>query len=455
MDIRGLIEKLDKDLNHLLKVCYERKSKPGLEDIILQDLKKFEEDAVRLKLLLKSIKCKELNKQISDFQIQLEKGIKLFACDKGAGIDSLRREMVFLRRLLQRLRRELELNWREPLRVKILGIGEITTTIELEGPGAPLRRKPDGKNWVRLAIKKAPSFPDKASAEKYISLCYEYENFLSRSLGITTPYAEHKLIPGQRDRWLVYNFQERLPSYTIACVIIRVAREEVIERIFLRLLNEMQKIFLWNINHPEYEVGFDGQIPNWAFIRFSSEHPEIEEDEPVYYLDTTTPLIRREGKEQLDVEIFLKSIPLFLRSIVRRTLLKEVLDRYYRPRDVILDLIASLITHHKPELVPKMVKMTNEWLKQNLSQLQILPYTVKEIISYNRQDVLIWKFFRQMKRLDRFITEKIFRKTYEQRLPHGSPVNWQNLVGAGGKGLTLPEELKTLMESNKSKEAFS
>lgn len=446
-EILNRMEKIERRLNHLLRITYERKSEPDLLDKIAPSLKELREDNKNLSPALDSIFRRSSFPEFSRLKEKIQGAIQFLGDFAGKDLDSWRGKMADQKRLLPKLRKEIQANWQEPLQVKILGIGEITTTIELRGEGAPRRRKPEDKSWVGLAIKKAPSFPDQAGAGKYRELCSEYENFLSQNLEIRTPYAEHRLMPGKGGRWLVYNLQERLPAESIACLIIQVADPENIERIFIRLLAEMRKIFVWNRSHPEYRIGFDGQIPNWSFVRFGPEHPVIEKNEPLLYLDTTTPLIRRNGAEQLDTEIFIKSIPIFLRPIVRRTLLKEVLDRYYRPRDVILDLLASLITHHRPDLAPGMVDLTNQWLQENLSELELQPYTVKEIVSYNRQDVLIWKFFRQMKRMDRLITEKILGKTYEQRLPKGSPDKWENLVGAGGKGLTVPETLKGLLKN--------
>jgi len=432
-ELINLIEENERRLNELVRLIYEQKSDSALREKINRELNNLKQSSQSALAKFSTLKH-ELKRKI------------IFEFDANGSLDSLRRNLNAQKRALQKLKREIHTGWYEPLQVKILGIGEITTTIELKGQGAPLKKKPGENRWIRMAIKKAPSFPNKESAEGYIKICYEYENFLSNALGIQTPYAEHRLMPGKEGRWLVYNFQERLRSESIACLIIQVARLEEIEKILLRLLAEIRKIFLWNHAHPEYQIGFDAQIPNWAFIRFGPEHPVIEETEPLIYLDTSTPLIRRNGIEQLDTEIFLKSIPLFLRPVIRRTLLKEVLDRYYRPRDVILDLLASFITHHRPDLLPGMIELTNQWLNDKASELQIAPYTVKEIKSYNRQDVLIWKFFRQMKRLDRFFTEKILGKTYEQRLPKGSPLNWENLVGAGGKGLTVPDSLRALLK---------
>ncbi len=43
--------------------------------------------------------------------------------------------------------------------------------------------------------------------------------------------------------------------------------------------------------------------------------------------------------------------------------------------------------------------------------------SVKEIRSYYREDAFIWRLFQFSRKVDRLITEKIFRKKYSYRLP--------------------------------------
>ena len=426
----------------------QKKNAAGLQPEIEKRFQAFKERVANLSGHLE--KASGEHRYFNELKNRLEQSAQICEESLSKDIHKLKSCLSEQAENLRVIKDEAKHRWQEPLRVKILGIGEITTTIELTGPGAPRRIKPDTKSLVTLAVKKAPSFPDRQAAENYQAICYEYEKFLTEQLGIKTPYAEHQLMPGKEGRWLVYNLQERLPKESIACLLIQVADQDTIEKIFLRLLFEMKKLFEWNRAHPEYTIGFDGQIPNWAFIRFSPEHPTIDPDEPLLYIDTTTPLIRRDGKEQLDAELFIKGIPVFMRPVVRRFLLQGVLDRYYRPRDVMMDLIASFITHHRPDLVPRMTELANQWINSELSGFGIEPFGDKEISGYNNEDVLIWKFFRQMKRMDRFITEKVMGKKYEQRLPKGSPLGWENLVGAGGKGLTVPDSLKPMLEQRKA-----
>lgn len=394
-------------------------------------------------------------KRVQDF-LQEEQGF-LYEIEKRGdafiplgSIDWFLRKSRRLNKFLVSFSKELEAHRTYPLGIKILGIGEITTTIELTGGKGRGKKNPKTFAWIQMAIKRAPSFDSIEDAKSYLRLCVEYENFLEQELGIPIPYSEHKLIYSkEKEKYLVYNFQERLRTETIACLIIRVVGEDDLKAIFLRLLGELGKLFLHNRSHPEYQLGFDAQISNWSFPEYNPEKSSSVPVEKLYYLDTTTPLLRKNGVEQLNTELFMKSIPIFLRPIIRVTLLKEVLDRYYRPRDVILDLIASFITHQRPDIVPELVKLANRYIEQELKDFSIKPFSTKEIINYNQKDVLIWKFFRQMKRMDRFITERIFNKSYDQRLPRGNPANWENLVGAGGKGLTIPDSLRMKLEKEK------
>ena len=47
--------------------------------------------------------------------------------------------------------------------------------------------------------------------------------------------------------------------------------------------------------------------------------------------------------EALDTELFLASLPWALRGLVRFFLVRSILDKYYRPREVVRDLLANLV----------------------------------------------------------------------------------------------------------------
>ncbi len=321
----------------------------------------------------------------------------------------------------------------EPLRVHILGIGEITTTIEIKG-GNWGKIHPTEKRWMKLAYKRMPAFDDKKAADDYVSAHEKYQEILEE-LGIQTPWHDNLLRRRDDGKWVVYNRQERLETKKVACLVVHDLDLEGNLSLFRQLLKKLEPMFLHNPSRPDLQVGFDAQLPNWVLTGYDPEAREIGDNEPMVYIDTSTPLLRVDGRELLDTELFLRAIPAAFRPIIRLVALGHVVNRYYEPREVILDLVASYITHRRPDLVAPMVEEANRFMAESSFAKDAEPFTEKKISAYNGQDVAIWHAFRTLKRVDRYLGERFLGKTYEQRLPHGSPKKWKNLVGAGGMGL--------------------
>lgn len=146
-------------------------------------------------------------------------------------------------------------------------------------------------------------------------------------------------------------------------------------------------------------VGLDGQISNWA----------VGEDDLVY-LDVTTPLLRDEtGAEQLDVGMFLASLPWFLRGLVRRFLLAEILSHYYEPRAVLLDMIGNLHKERLAPAIPVFLTFANPAVSPAI--------TVKEVSRYYRSDALMWGVLQRLRRADRWWQRRIRRRRYPFLLP--------------------------------------
>ena len=81
----------------------------------------------------------------------------------------------------------------------------------------------------------------------------------------------------------------------------------------------------------------------------------MSQDATLLYLDTSTPILRLNGVEQLNAELFLRSAPPYLAWILRLLFLQEVVTRYYDARKVTIDLIANFYKEQRPELVPELV----------------------------------------------------------------------------------------------------
>ena len=180
----------------------------------------------------------------------------------------------------------------------------------------------------------------------------------------------------------------------------------VIQKALENIASEMDKIWQFNQSiRPALELALDGQLSNWVWF-------ENADSQSMVFIDTSTPLFRKKGVEQLDPELFLKSAPVFLRWILRLFFLDDVINRYYDPRLVYMDFTANLYKEQHPSLIPLAVKIINTILSDNIK-----PLTEEEVAKYYRQDKLIWTLFLAFRRLDRWFTTKLFRQRYEFILP--------------------------------------
>lgn len=171
------------------------------------------------------------------------------------------------------------------------------------------------------------------------------------------------------------------------------------------IAGQIEKI--WQFNRLKGEVlqlAIDGQISNWVVGSGAF-------DGQIWYIDTSTPLFRLNGTEQMDPELILKSAPSFLRIIIRKFFLDDVMDRYYIPALVYTDFVANLYKEQKPDLVAPAVDIINKFLTKK-DRL-----TVNDIRSYYKEDKFIWSLFLTSRRLDRWIDTRLLRKRYEFLLP--------------------------------------
>jgi hypothetical protein len=172
------------------------------------------------------------------------------------------------------------------------------------------------------------------------------------------------------------------------------------------IVGEIAKIWVYNRRHePDARLALDGQLSNWTWF---ADQPRPN----IYYIDTSTPLFRKNGIDQLDPELFLKSAPVYLRWILRWLFLQEVIDRYYDQRRVYTDLAANLYKEQRPDLIADAVAIINRQLGADHKSL-----TVGEVDTYYRQDKLIWSLYLSFRKFDRWLTTNLLRRRYEFILP--------------------------------------
>lgn len=146
-------------------------------------------------------------------------------------------------------------------------------------------------------------------------------------------------------------------------------------------------------------LGIDGQLSNWAVA-----------GDGVLYFDVTTPLLRDDtGREVLDLELFLASLPWALRGFVRRHYLRAILDKYYEPRACLLDLLGNLIKEGAGDRLEIALGVVNERVSPAID--------AAEVRRYYREDAGMWALLQRLRRLDRWWQRRVRRRPYPFLLP--------------------------------------
>ena len=287
---------------------------------------------------------------------------------------------------------------------KIIGYGEMSTIFVISHPGQE-----------NIAYKRMPIFRSRDEMENYERLFAEYSKGLS-NIGINVPESAAARVIPDKGNSVIYNAQERLPSASIGNSLIQVLDENSVRLLLLCVLRDLKKVFTSNQERPSLTFGIDGQISNWAMKDYQEGKPVTEKTE-LYYIDTGTPLIRKEGIEQLNPELFLRSTPSFLVWLIRLFFLEEVMTRYYDLRKVTIDLIANFYKEQRPEFIPMLIETANSFFAGEQAQFGITPITEKEIVSYYKEDATIWRVYLAFRKIDRFLHLKILGKPYVYILP--------------------------------------
>lgn len=283
---------------------------------------------------------------------------------------------------------------------RVIGYGEISTVMEIGAKG--------GSN---LAYKRVPIFRDQGEIEAYEALYRDYIHTLQDRIGIQVVPSDITSVTDEpRHRDVAYIIQEKLPKESIGQKAIHALPAEEVNRLILAILAELSKVFDFNQkNLGKLELGIDGQISNWAITDFDPDIAKLKDPIKLVYFDTSTPLLRREGKEQLDPELFLRGAPSFLVWLLRWLFLEDVMTRYYDFRKVSIDLIANFYKEQRPELIPGLVEVVNGFLAERIDQGVIKPLSTEEVKTYYREDAMIWRLYLSFRKVDRTLHQLLGR----------------------------------------------
>lgn len=263
--------------------------------------------------------------------------------------------------------------------LEVLGYGEISAVLALDGPGG------------RHACKRLPPFPDAASLEAYRACLEEY---LAALAGRGVRVAPTELVSLERPggRFAAYCVQEAFPQGSLLPAILARAGEGRARALFAEIVEAVKRA-------AGNGLGFDAQVSNWAVVGGG-----------LVYLDVTTPLMRDgAGAERLDTGLFLASLPWALRGPVRRFLLGSILDTFYQPRRVVLDALANLVKEGLGRWLPAFLQEAKARLEPPLSE--------EEVRRYYAADARTWALLQRLRRLDRAWQRRVRRRPYPFLLP--------------------------------------
>ncbi len=260
--------------------------------------------------------------------------------------------------------------------LRVLGYGEISSVVAWPVAGG------------EVATKRLPPFRDEEQLAAYAACLDDYLAALDGA-GIE-PVATELQTLAVNGGLVAYLVQPILPADSLGPARFAAAGEAEAVALFEQLLDAV-------IAFVADGRGLDGQLSNWVF------------GDRLGYLDVLTPLLRDDGNERLDPSLFMASLPWAVRPVVRRFLLQEILDKYYQPRGVILDLLGNLYKERLDALIPVLLPVANARLDR--------PLEPAEIEGYYRGDARSWALLQRLRKLDRAWQRHIRRRPYPFLLP--------------------------------------
>jgi len=271
---------------------------------------------------------------------------------------------------------------------RVLGYGEISTVFAIDDDAA-------------TAYKRMPLFSSTAQAREYAERYRRYTGLL-REAGLEPPEDETVVIEVPGRPVVLYIAQRQLPPDRFCHVLVHQLDPAASRLMFELVAERISRVWSYNERRrPEVELAIDGQLSNWVHL----------EDGRLLFVDTSTPIHRLTGIEQLDPELFLASAPGFLRWLLRLAFLDEVMSRYYDPRRVFLDLAANLYKEQRAELVDAALGTVNARLPADA------PISAEEVRKYYASDKVIWSVFLAVRRFDRWLKTRLAGRRYEFVLP--------------------------------------
>jgi hypothetical protein len=263
--------------------------------------------------------------------------------------------------------------------IEVLGYGEISCVLGWN----------DGEEG--LAAKRLPLFDSSERLDRYRQNFDTYLKRLSEA-GVMVVPSRLESTQATHGRIAAWCLQPLLDASALATNWLKDADRDGARRIIELIADRI-------IATIGPELGLDGQLSNWAVV-----------DDEVLYFDVTTPMMRdRGGRELLDVDLFIASLPWALRGLARRIAPRMILDTYYRPREVLRDLVANFIKEGVFDRIGLALEIVNRKIEPRIGEA--------EVRRYYQQDARMYSMLQGLRRVDRAWQRRVRRRQYPFLLP--------------------------------------
>ncbi len=275
---------------------------------------------------------------------------------------------------------------------RVLDYGDLSTVLTIGGQSGPA-----------LVYKRLPFFLNEDEAGQFEILHRRYVKTLGERAGLKVAGTSTIHLPdASRRRMVVYIVQELLPEDSLCHMATYRMSPPDVGRLVMGVLAETAKVFDLNRTHQgDLELGLDGELANWAIVGYDAERGGLPERFRLAFLDTNTPLVRRRGQEQLDTEVFLRGAPSPLLPVIRRTVLPEILGRFYDFRRVAIHLVSRFYDEGREELASGIIDTINWYFLAERREHHFQPVTIEEVKRFHRWDAFIWRTYLFLRRVDR------------------------------------------------------
>jgi hypothetical protein len=273
-------------------------------------------------------------------------------------------------------------------RVRVVGYGEISMVFALES-------HPD------VVIKRLAGFRSDAEVQDFAQALARYVRAL-RSAGVRALRTEVTGCDRGPGRHVVFMTQPRLEARTLGQAVLRDGDDHELAQLLREVVFAVGRVARTGDSHTR--LGLDAQISNWA----------ASEDGAPLYIDVSTPFMRCDGVEVLDLAPILRAAPLGLGALLAWTgKAQSMVDRYYSPRLQLVDIVGNFIKEGRSDRVAASLSLINEWLASEDGLPDAAPITEAEVRADYASDARMWAALQALKRPDRFLRQRLLRRPYD------------------------------------------